>query len=131
MAVVTPALGLDPHTGATIGLVAVGLFGLLLVARDYRTGETDRSDEQPRIEQSDSVSDTERIRELLVENDGRMRQSDIVDSVDWSKAKVSRLLSELEDEEEISKLRLGRENLVCLPGNEPSASRSPERARTD
>jgi len=60
-----------------------------------------------------------------------MKQSNIVDSVDWSKAKVSRLLADLEEDGQITKLRLGRENLVCLPGHEPTASKSPEQAGDD
>ncbi len=75
------------------------------------------------------MTDRERVQQLVSENGGRMKQSKIVDSVDWSKAKVSRLLAELEEDGRITKLRLGRENLVCLPDHEPTASKSPEQSK--
>lgn len=59
-------------------------------------------------------TDEERIVRLLASNDGRMKQSRIVDGTDWSKAKVSRLLSSMEENEEITKLTVGRENIIFL-----------------
>ena len=35
------------------------------------------------------------------------------------------LLSEMEDDGDISKLRVGRENIISLAGNEPEAAGSP------
>jgi len=77
--------------------------------------------------ESRAVTDRERVRSLLEDHGGRMRQKEIVEHVDWSKAKVSRVLSRLEEADEVVKLRLGRENLVCLPGHEPVAFQSPGR----
>jgi hypothetical protein len=71
------------------------------------------------------LSDTDRVKQLLESNEGRMRQSDIVEETGWSKSKVSMLLSDMEDEDEITKLRVGRENLISLPGHEPEAAGSP------
>jgi hypothetical protein len=65
------------------------------------------------------ISDEERIHRYLRPHGGRMRQSELVECTEWSKAKVSRLLSELEDEGIIRKVRLGRENLVCLESRDP------------
>ncbi|MFC7028007.1 helix-turn-helix transcriptional regulator [Halomicroarcula sp. GCM10025710] len=62
---------------------------------------------------------------LLEDNGGRMKQVDIVDTTDWSKSKVSMLLSDMEDEGDISKLRVGRENIISLSGHEPDATKSP------
>jgi len=62
------------------------------------------------------LADDERIERLLERNGGRMRQADIVEETNWSDAKVSQLLSSMEDEDRISKLRIGRENLITLPG---------------
>ncbi|MDL5363599.1 helix-turn-helix domain-containing protein [Halalkalicoccus sp. NIPERK01] len=61
-----------------------------------------------------ALTDEERIVRLLASNGGRMKQSQIVDRTDWSKAKVSRLLSSMEDGEEITKLTVGRENIIFL-----------------
>jgi len=44
-----------------------------------------------------------------------MRQADIVTETQWSDAKVSQLLSSMADDDAITKLRIGRENLISLP----------------
>jgi hypothetical protein len=62
------------------------------------------------------LADDERVERLLERNGGRMRQAAIVDETDWSDAKVSQLLSSMADADRISKLRIGRENLITLPG---------------
>ncbi|ADJ13766.1 helix-turn-helix transcriptional regulator [Halalkalicoccus jeotgali] len=60
------------------------------------------------------LSDEERVIRLLEVNDGRMKQATIVIETDWSNAKVSQLLSLMEEDGEIEKLRIGRENLITL-----------------
>lgn len=52
-----------------------------------------------------------------------MRQSNIVEATDWSKAKVSRLLGDTVDNGEIVKIPMGRQNLVCLDGMEPEIAK--------
>jgi len=71
------------------------------------------------------LSDEDRVLRLLEENGGRMKQVDIVEETDWSKSKVSMLLSDMEDDGAISKLRVGRENIVSKAGHEPDAAGSP------
>ncbi|NUE01706.1 hypothetical protein HUB97_04245 [Halorubraceae archaeon YAN] len=61
------------------------------------------------------LSDEERVERLLELNGGRMRQAMIVKETGWSDAKVSQLLSAMESDDQIEKLRLGRENLISLP----------------
>lgn len=128
----TQPLQLDggAHLAALAGMAALALLGGILIARN-RYEEPDSLANEPESEREAFVTDQERVRQLLTANGGRMKQSNIVDSVDWSKAKVSRLLADLEDDGQITKLRLGRENLVCLPGHEPTASKSPEQANDD
>ncbi|WP_459194283.1 helix-turn-helix transcriptional regulator [Halosimplex sp. J119] len=70
-------------------------------------------------------TDQELIVDILESNEGRMKQAMIVDETGWSKSKVSMLLSEMEDDGDISKLRVGRENIISLSGNEPEAAGSP------
>jgi hypothetical protein len=71
------------------------------------------------------LSDEARVLGLLEEHGGRMKQVDIVDETEWSKSKVSMLLSDMEDDGEISKLRVGRENIISKTGHEPEAAGSP------
>lgn len=104
---------------------------------EERTAETtsaetvETADEPPATVTKSDVSaaelrsDEEVVRSLLGENDGRMRQSEIVDETGWSKSKVSMLLSEMAEAGELSKLRVGRENIVSLDGYEPEAAGSP------
>jgi hypothetical protein len=77
------------------------------------------------------VSDEDRIVNMLEANGGRMKQITIVEETDWSKSKVSMLLSDMEDEGKISKLRVGRENIISIAGKEPEAARSPFESEED
>lgn len=70
-----------------------------------------------------------RILRLLEEHDGRLPQSEIVEQTDWSKAKVSRLLSSMEAEDKVRKISVGRGNLIATPGNEPDHAQSPVNER--
>jgi uncharacterized membrane protein len=45
-----------------------------------------------------------------------MKQATIVKETGWSNAKVSQLLSSMDEQDRIDKLRIGRENLISLPG---------------
>ncbi|SEP74575.1 helix-turn-helix transcriptional regulator [Natrinema salaciae] len=118
------------HLAALAGMIALALLGGVLVARN-RYDEPNSIGSEGDTDREEFVTDRERVQRLLRENGGRMKQSNIVDSVSWSKAKVSRLLADLEEDGQITKLRLGRENLVCLPGHEPTASKSPEQTNDD
>ena len=62
------------------------------------------------------LSDEERVEHLLERNGGRMKQATIVKETGWSNAKVSQLLSSMDDADRVEKLRIGRENLISLPG---------------
>ncbi len=64
----------------------------------------------------DLLSDEERVEYLLEQNGGRMKQATIVKETGWSNAKVSQLLSSMDDDDRVDKLRIGRENLISLPG---------------
>ena len=80
---------------------------------------------EPVVQDEELLSDEDRVVKLLNENGGRMKQVNIVDETGWSKSKVSMLLSDMEDEGTISKLRVGRENIISLDGDEPDAAGSP------
>ncbi|MFC4439435.1 MULTISPECIES: helix-turn-helix transcriptional regulator [Natrialbaceae] len=85
----------------------------------------DTSQEFAYAEEDDEVdpellSDEERVLRLLRKNGGRMKQASIVSETGWSNAKVSQLLSKMDDDEDIKKLRIGRENLITLPEIDPT-----------
>lgn len=76
--------------------------------------ETDEMDEESEID-TELLSDEERVERLLEQKGGRMKQANIVKETGWSNAKVSQLLSSMEQEGRIDKLRIGRENLISFP----------------
>lgn len=86
---------------------------------------------EPAVSDEELLSDEDRVMQLLEESGGRMKQVNIVDETGWSKSKVSMLLSEMEDEDHISKLRVGRENIISLKGEEPEAAGSPFEQETE
>jgi hypothetical protein len=122
------ALGGDdgPTGGAAAGDDGAGPDGGAAAAGAGGAGATAGDDDpEPAVTDAELLSDEERVMRLLEESGGRMKQVNIVEETDWSKSKVSMLLSEMEDQGEISKLRVGRENIISKKGMEPEAARSP------
>lgn len=71
------------------------------------------------------LTNEERVQRLLEANGGRMLQSDVVEAADWSKATVSRVLSEMEANGAVTRIDVGKGNLVARPGDEPDNSDAP------
>jgi len=115
------ALTLVAFLLSTLGAVLL-LYDRFSESHRRETEPDPRRDESEVDTRTEPVSDDERVRSLLQEHGGEMRQKQIVDRVDWSKAKVSRVLSRLEDEGRVVKVRLGRENVIYLPGHEQVVS---------
>jgi uncharacterized membrane protein len=80
---------------------------------------------EPSVSDEELLADDDRVVRMLREHGGRMKQVKIVDETGWSKSKVSMLLSDMEEDGTISKLRVGRENVISLSGHEPEAAGSP------
>jgi hypothetical protein len=138
-------------TGALLLSAAALLLGLYLLWRRRAEGDgpegaedgtgTDDPDDPPAGAAADAeaeaddepdlalLSDEERVEYLLERNGGRMKQADIVKETGWSNAKVSQLLSSMAEEDRVDKLRIGRENLISLPG-EGVADLDPESGET-
>jgi len=75
-------------------------------------GDADNdSDPDPEL-----LSDEERVLRLLEEWGGRMRQQDLIDSVEWSRTKTSDVVNEMHEADQIEVFKLGRENVLALPG---------------
>lgn len=90
-----------------IGLALVG--GLAAVVRMHLRREK-------LSEVTEDLSDEEmEIIEILIENDGEFLQKDVVNDLDYSKAKVSGLVSELVEKEVIEKTKEGRSNKLVIP----------------
>ena len=89
-----------------------------------QTETAEASQEEPDVP-VEFLSDDQRILEMLEENDGRMKQADIVKQIEWSKAKVSRVLSSMETDGQIVKIDIGRGNIITRPEDYPSGAESP------
>ncbi|NHN46237.1 helix-turn-helix domain-containing protein [Halostella sp. JP-L12] len=128
-------LGTDPTDGSTVAKLSAGglLLGVGLVVgwfllRRRRTGEegtVEAAETAPEAADEPLLTDEQRVIQLLEENGGRMKQAAIVNETEWSKAKVSRLLSDMVDEGKIEKLSIGRENIIHLEGHGPEAAKPP------
>jgi len=82
---------------------------------DTDAAAADESDEPDDDIDEELLSDEERVERLIEANGGRMKQAAIVQETGWSNAKVSQLLSAMDDDDRIDKLRIGRENLISFP----------------
>ena len=69
------------------------------------------------------MSDEERIVKFLEEAGGQMFQSDLVKKTDFSKSKLSMVLTDLKEKGTIIKIKKGKENLIRL--NRPDKQEEP------
>lgn len=83
------------------------------------------SDEAVTATDTRIMTNEERVAHLLDEHDGRMLQSEMVEAADWSKATVSRVLSRMEDDGAVTRVDIGKGNLVTRPEDEPPSVESP------
>lgn len=123
----------DPQSSFESGWILATIAGLVVVigvAAVRLRGATDKTlsgdppDLTPAADESTTsiprfASDEERVLAILDDHDGEIKQAELVDTVDWSKSKVSRVLSEMEEGGRVEKLRLGRENLVRTVDDQP------------
>jgi uncharacterized membrane protein len=72
-----------------------------------------------------AVTDEQRVHEVIDDHEGQVRQSVVVSETGWSKSKVSRVLSRMEDNGAIQKIPIGRENIVARPDKVPEGAEPP------
>lgn len=98
-------------------LALLALFLLLIRRRGIETAHFGPDgDGQTRAETGGGpiTLNEERVRSILQENGGQLRQSEITERMDWSASKTSRILSGMAQEGVIEKLQIGRENVIRL-----------------
>ena len=64
------------------------------------------------------LSNEERVLRLLEQRGGRIKQQEVVSTLDWTEAKTSQVVGELRENDEIEVFRIGRENVLALPDEE-------------
>jgi uncharacterized membrane protein len=118
-----PAMPWLAVTGALAVLAAAGLIGWW-VRRDGATGSTTapEADAETNDEPAPPVgpplellSNEERVLRLLEERGGRVKQQEVVSTLEWTEAKTSQVVSGLREDDEIEVFRIGRENVLSLP----------------
>lgn len=62
------------------------------------------------------LSNEERVLRTVREHGGRMKQQDLVDALGWSDSKTSKVVNGLREAGDLEGFRLGRENVIGLPG---------------
>lgn len=72
-----------------------------------------------------------KVHRLLRTYNGMTWQGRIKADTGWSASKTSRILGEMEQGDEIRRYRIGRENAVCLAGQEPESVRTRVDERAD
>ncbi|WP_132059469.1 helix-turn-helix transcriptional regulator [Halorussus amylolyticus] len=108
-----------PTVAAAVGLLGVLAAGLgggwWLFRRRDRPEATESGDELP----EDLLSNEERVLRLLEHQGGRVKQRAIVNELGWTEAKTSQVVGSLREQGKIESFRLGRENVLALPQDEP------------
>jgi uncharacterized membrane protein len=100
----------------TTYLIFAAIAGALLVTVAYILyRRTDRQNVESIYE--DLTEDQIKVVEILRENEGEMLQKDLVESMEYSKAKVSGLVSELVEKEVLTKEKEGRSNKLMIVKN--------------
>ncbi|MFC7232041.1 helix-turn-helix transcriptional regulator [Saliphagus sp. GCM10025308] len=61
------------------------------------------------------LSNEEQVINLLESRGGRMKQQSVVEELDWTDAKTSKVVTGLREEGKLESFRLGRENVLSLP----------------
>ncbi|ESS03452.1 MAG: hypothetical protein A07HR67_01850 [uncultured archaeon A07HR67] len=64
------------------------------------------------------LSNEEQVLRLIEREGGRMKQKRVAEKLDWTDAKTSQVTTGLRDEGELDGFRLGRENVLSLPGDD-------------
>lgn len=126
-----PGSRLPTRGGLSDSLVVAGLLGLVavgggLVRRRDRilgrlrgAGESgdeaagDDGDEGPPEE---LLSNEEQVLSLVDERGGRTKQQDVVETLEWTETKTSDVVADLREAGDLEVYRLGRENVLALPG---------------
>jgi hypothetical protein len=80
---------------------------------DGDQGDGDQADDDVPPE---LLSNEEQVLRLLEDHGGRIKQQQVVSELDWTEAKTSQVVTGMREEEQIEVFRIGRENVLALPG---------------
>ncbi len=76
----------------------------------------ERSEESEGLEESDIPSDLQEVLSVIRDDDGRISQKELRARLKYSEAKVSLMITDLEDRGLVKKVKKGRGNVIILKG---------------
>jgi len=128
----TDGMGVPLYAYAVALVVVISVAAVVYHARideEASPAEEERAQEAAEQEAAEEPeSDDERVLGMIESEGGRMKQKHVVEETGWSEAKVSKLTSRMEDEGDITKIRLGRENILELSDDEDEKDEENERS---
>jgi hypothetical protein len=77
----------------------------------------DDADDDPPWE-DELLSNQEQVLALVEHEGGRMKQQEVAGTLEWTDAKTSQVVRTMREEGDLDAFRLGRENVLVLPGEE-------------
>jgi len=70
------------------------------------------------------LPDEDKILRLLVKRGGRVDETTALEETGWSAERLERIISEMEADDQISAITVGRKRVICRRGFEPKGYRS-------
>ena len=70
------------------------------------------------------LADEDRILRLLVKRGGRVDKATILEETGWDRDHLEAIIERMEDDDQISSITVGRNQVVCRRGFEPKGYRS-------
>lgn len=95
------------HLTLLLGAAVIVLAGIVVYIWRSQQGEKTIAAVFPLLKE-----DEKEVMRFIIDNEGEVEQRAIVDGLDYSKAKISRLVSDLEDRSLVNKEKKGRVNVV-------------------
>lgn len=106
--------------GLIVVLVAVGTLAWAIrrEALDLPAWLPLGTETDPAIQGAELMSNEEQVETLLEDNGGRLKQQEVAERLGWTDAKTSKVVRQMREDEAIETFRIGRENVVVLPGTD-------------
>lgn len=70
------------------------------------------------------LPDEDKVLRLLVKRGGRVDRETVLDETGWSEDRLERVVDQMEADDQISAITVGRKRVICRRGFEPKGYRS-------
>ena len=101
--------------GVILGLLIISLsFLIMKKSKSHEQDKQKNTPEKKPIQEPSEKSELSELIKLIKKNDGRMTQKDIRKEISLSEAKISLMISELEEKGTVKKIKKGRGNIIIL-----------------